>query len=87
MPNMLISMRQRLGRSRCQCSLIVLVCLIVVDAAAAGPGMDVRDLQVRPDKSSRPGQGEKPEQQERPEEPMLLQNYAHQCTPPSKLCC
>jgi hypothetical protein len=49
--------------------------------------MEVRDLQVRQDKSSRPGQGEKPEQQQDPQEPVLLQNYAHQCTPPSKLCC
>jgi hypothetical protein len=87
MPAMLISMKERLGRSRCQCVLFIIVSLIVVDAAVAAPSMEVGDLQLRPDRSSRPspGQGKYQEQPQDPEqEPVLLQNYAHQCTPPSK---
>jgi hypothetical protein len=87
MPIMLISMRQRLGRSRCQCSLIVLICVIVIEAAVAAPGVEVRALQVRPDRRSRPVQGKQPEQQQDPQEQVPLQNYAHQCNPPSKPCC
>jgi hypothetical protein len=70
-------------RGLLQRSLVLIICIFVRHTVEARPVAKVADLQVNLDSSSRTPTGG-----EQQPNPVLLEDYAHDCTPPSEcMCC